>query len=76
MSYFIQGLIIIKLETKRSTFSIIINISMFNKTDFIKLMINGLIVISTILYLSVVILIWEQTTIINIMNQMKNLFRR
>ena len=64
------------METKRSTFSIIINISMFNKTDFIKLMINGLIVISTILYLSVVILIWEQTTIINIMNQMKNLFRR
>lgn len=63
------------MEIKRSTFSIIINIGMFNEIDFIKLMVIGLIVISTILYLSVVILIWEQTTIINIMNQMKNLFR-
>lgn len=63
------------MEIKRSTFSIIINIGMFNEIDFIKLIIIRLIVISTILYLSVVILIWEQTTIINIMNQMKNLFR-
>ena len=45
------------MEIKRSTFSIIINIGMFNEIDFIKLMIIGLIVISTILYLSVVILI-------------------
>lgn len=63
------------MEIKRSTFSIIINIGMFNEIDLIKLIIIRLIVISTILYLSVVILIWEQTTIINIMNQMKNLFR-
>ena len=63
------------MEIKRRTFSIIINIGMFNEIDFIQLMIIGLIVISTILYLSVVILIWERTTIINIMNQMKNLFR-
>lgn len=63
------------MEIKRSTFSIIMNIGMFNEIDFIKLIIIRLIVISTILYLSVVILIWEQTTIINIMNQMKNLFR-
>ena len=63
------------METKRNAFSIIINIGMFNEIDFIKLIIIGLIVISTILY-PVIVLIWEQTTIINIMNQMKNLFRR
>ena len=63
------------METKRNAFSIIINIDMFNEIDFIKLIIIGLIVISTILY-PVIVLIWEQTTIINIMNQMKNLFRR
>lgn len=45
------------MEIKRRTFSIIINIGMFNEIDFIQLMIIGLIVISTILYLSVVILI-------------------
>ena len=63
------------METKRNAFSIIINIGIFNEIDFIKLIIIGLIVISTILY-PVIVLIWEQTTIINIMNQMKNLFRR
>ena len=63
------------METKRNAFSIIINIGMFNAIDFIKLIIIGLIVISTVLY-PVIVLIWEQTTIINIMNQMKNLFRR
>lgn len=45
------------MEIKRSTFSIIINIGMLNEIDFIKLIIIRLIVISTILYLSVVILI-------------------
>ena len=63
------------METKRNAFSIIINIGIFNEIDFIKLIIIGLIVISTILY-PVIVLLWEQTTIINIMNQMKNLFRR
>ena len=63
------------METKRNAFSIIINIGIFNEIDFIKLIIIGLIVISTILY-PVIVLIWEQTTIINTMNQMKNLFRR
>jgi hypothetical protein len=38
------------METKRNAFSIIINIAMFNEIDFIKLIIIGLIVISTILY--------------------------
>jgi len=44
------------METKRNAFSIIINISIFNEIDFIKLIINGLIVISTILYPVIVLI--------------------
>ena len=38
------------MEIKLNAFSIIINISMFNEMNFIKLIIIGLIVISSILY--------------------------
>jgi len=44
------------METKRNAFSIIINIDIFNEIDFIKLIIIGLIVISTILYPVIVLI--------------------
>ena len=44
------------METKQNAFSIIINIGMFNAIDFIKLIIIGLIVISTILYPVIVLI--------------------
>ena len=44
------------METKRNACSIIINIDMFNEIDFIKLIMNGLIVIFTILYHVIVLI--------------------
>jgi hypothetical protein len=44
------------MKTKRNAFSIIINIGMFNEIDFLKLIIIGLIVISTILYHVIVLI--------------------
>jgi hypothetical protein len=44
------------METKRNASSIIIDIGMFNEIDFIKLIIIGLIVISTVLYPVIVLI--------------------